>query len=97
MNLCTLTKTSGFQNAVIASQIIIFLNCITVVMQQIHAFVKERERGRGVMNRIFKKKYFYLDEYSKIKSKSFKFKNFNLQNVLFPPPLVGRHCALDSK
>ena len=84
MNLCTLTKTSGFQNAVIASQIIIFLNCITVVMQQIHAFVWERERG-GVMNRIIFKEYFYLDEYTKIKSKSFKFKNFNLQNVLIPP------------
>ena len=83
MNLCTLTKTSGFQNAVIASQIIIFLNCITVVMQQIPAFV--RERGRGDEQDFFKE-YFYLDKYAKIKSKSFKFKNFNLQNVLFPPP-----------
>ena len=46
----------------------------------------ERERkGGGVMNRIIFKEYFYLDEYAKIKSKSFKFKNFNLQNVLFPP------------
>ena len=96
MNLCTLTKTSGFQNVVIASQIIIFLNCITVVMQQIHAFAWERERG-GVMNRIIFKEYFYLDEYAKIKSKSFKFKNFNLQNVLFPPPRPALCYGLHSK
>ena len=71
-DLITLLKTSSLQNAVTASQIIIFLNCITVVMQQIHAFVRE---GGGIMNMIyFFKEYFYLDEYEKRNFESFIFK-----------------------